>query len=466
MLDTNTLSALLARGKAAGADFAEVYAERTRQRSLRVVDGEVQEATSVVQLGAGIRLFFGHDVLYGYTNDVSDEGLTEVLDSLIAVKGDGVGRPDASGRGGLDLRRTDAGVALPGPRVRADAHDKLWRLERLREADAGARIDPAIRQVEGVLREVEQEVLIANSDGLLAEDQRTRTRLLVQAIASDGVETQTGHHGPGLSVGLELLETYSPAEVGKRAAEIALTNLRARKAPAGTMPVVVGNGFGGVIFHESLGHLLETTAVARNASVLAGKLGEQVASPVITYVDDGTIPYGWGSTRIDDEGMPTERTVLIEKGVLKSYMVDRWGSLVTGYRPTGSGRRQDYTFAPTSRMRNTFVVNGDTPKEKLFEGIEYGLYAKVMGGGQVRPGSGEYNFAVEEGYMIRNGQIAEPVRGAMLLGKGPDTIRKVVAVSNDQANEPGMCGSKSGSVPTEVGQPHILVSEIVVGGEA
>src|SRR5690606_7514938 len=363
--------------KAAGADFAEFYAERTRQRSLRVVDGEVQEATSVVQLGAGIRLFFGHDVLYGYTNDVSDEGLTEVLDSLIAVKGDGVGRPDASGRGGLDLRRAGAGVPLPGPRVRADAHDKLWRLERLREADAGARIDPAIRQVEGVLREVEQEVLIANSDGLLAEDQRRRTRLLVQAIASDGVETQTGHHGPGLSVGLELLETYSPAEVGKRAAEIALTNLRARKAPAGTMPVVVGNGFGGVIFHESLGHLLETTAVARNASVLAGKLGEQVASPVITYVDDGTIPYGWGSTRIDDEGMPTERTVLIEKGVLKSYMVDRWGSLVTGYRPTGSGRRQDYTFAPTSRMRNTFVVNGDTPKEKLFEGIEYGLYAKV-----------------------------------------------------------------------------------------
>jgi len=465
MLDTNTLSALLARGKAAGADFAEVYAERTRQRSLRVVDGEVQEATSVVQLGAGIRLFFGHDVLYGYTNDVSDEGLTEVLDSLIAVKGDGVGRPDASGRGGLDLRRAGAGVPLPGPRVRADAHDKLWRLERLREADAGARIDPAIRQVEGVLREVEQEVLIANSDGLLAEDQRTRTRLLVQAIASDGVETQTGHHGPGLSVGLELLETYSPAEVGKRAAEIALTNLRARKAPAGTMPVVVGNGFGGVIFHESLGHLLETTAVARNASVLAGKLGEQVASPVITYVDDGTIPYGWGSTRIDDEGMPTERTVLIEKGVLKSYMVDRWGSLVTGYRPTGSGRRQDYTFAPTSHAQHL-------RRERRH------AQGEALRGHRVRPlreGDGRRPGApgLRRVQLRRRGGLHDPERpdrraGARrdALGKGPDTIRKVVAVSNDQANEPGMCGSKSGSVPTEVGQPHILVSEIVVGGEA
>ncbi len=466
MLRTETLGALLARGKAAGADFAEVYAERWRRRVLRVVNGQVEEATSVVQRGAGVRLFFGHDVMYGYTNDLTDAGLAEVLESLVAVRGSDAGRPDSGGRGGLDLRRDDRGVELPGPRVPAEAHDKLWRLERLREVDAGARIDPAIKQVEGTLLEVEQDVLVANTDGVLAEDRRTRTRLIAQAIASDGSQTQTGHHAPGLSLGLELLELNPPADVGRRAAEIALTNLRAKAAPAGTMPVVVGNAFGGVIFHEALGHLLETTAVARNASVLAGLLGDQVASPVLTYVDDGTIPHAWGSSRYDDEGAPTERTVLIENGVLKSYMVDRWGALVTGYRPTGSGRRQDYTYAPTSRMRNTFAVNGDTPKDELFTGIEYGLYAKVMGGGQVRPGSGEYNFAVKEGYMIRDGEVAEPVRGAMLLGKGPETIKKVVAVSDDQSNEPGMCGSKSGSIPTEVGQPHLLVSEIVVGGEA
>ena len=467
MLSTDTLSAIIARGRSAGADFAEVYAERWRKRGIRAVNGQVEDATSVVQRGAGIRLFFGHDVLYGFTNDLTDAGLREVLDSLVAVRGSGGnGRPDAAGKGGLDLRRLDTGPDLPGPKVAPDAHDKRWRLERLREADAGARIDPAISQVEANLNEIEQEVLVANSDGVIATDDRTRTRLVVQAIAREGDQTQTAHVGPGLSVGLELLDMYRPAETGRRAAEIALTNLRARKAPAGTMPVVVGNAFGGVIFHEALGHLLETTAVARNASVLTDKLGEQIASPAVTYVDDGTIPYAWGSTKYDDEGAPTERTVLIENGVLKSYMVDRWGAMVTGYRPTGSGRRQDYTYAPTSRMRNTFVVNGDTPKEKLFDGIEYGLYAKVMGGGQVRPGSGEYNFAVKEGYLIRNGEIAEPVRGAMLLGKGPDTIGKVVAVSDDQSNEPGMCGSKSGSIPTEVGQPHILVSEIVVGGEA
>jgi len=487
MLTHDVYDALLRRARSGGADFAEVYVERWRKRALRTVNGGVEEATSSIQLGAGVRMFFGEDVVYGYTNDLGEAALTELVGDLLALRhagrnggagasgtghagnaagGDGAGRPDASGRGGLDLRKLDVGPAIHAPSVAFDRHDKRWRLERLREADAGARIAPEITQVEASLQEVEQEIAVANTDGILVGDDRVRTRLVVHAIASDAQETQTGHGGPGLSMGLELLDLYQPADVGRRAAEMALTNLRARKAPAGSMPVVVGNAFGGVIFHEALGHLLETTAVARNASVLAGKLGEQIASPVVTYVDDGTIPHGWGSTRIDDEGAPTERTVLIENGVLKSYMVDRWGSLLTGYRPTGSGRRQDYTYAPTSRMRNTFVTNGDTPKEKLFEGIERGLYAKVLGGGQVRPGSGEYNFAVREGYMIRDGEIAEPVRGAMLLGKGPDTIKKIVAVSNDQSNEPGMCGSRSGSIPTEVGQPHLLVSDIVVGGEA
>ena len=309
-------------------------------------------------------------------------------------------------------------------------------------------------------------MLIANTEGVWAEDKRVRSSLAATAIAEDDSGAQTGSSSAGLSVGLELFDRRDPADLGKTAAEQALTNLRAKRAPAGTMPVVIGNAFGGVIFHEALGHLLETTFVAKKASVLSDKLGEQVASSVLTYVDDGTTPHGWGSSEYDDEGMKTERTVLIERGVLSSYMVDKMGGVLTGYAPTGSGRRQDYTYAPTSRMRNTFVTPGDTPKEDLFEGVEYGLYAKKMGGGQVRPGSGEYNFAVREGYMIRGGQIQESVRGAMLVGKGPDTISKVTAVSSDLATSNGMCGSLSGSIPTEVGQPHLLVSDIVVGGEA
>lgn len=467
MLNKDAGEALLTQARRGGADFAEIYVERIRRRLLRTINREVAEATSSIELGAGIRLFFGEDVVYGYTNDLAEDSLRELLRTLIGLKGEDTGRPDAAGAGGVDLRHVSGpSTDMHAIRTPFEARDKLWRLERLRELDAGARVEKEISQVEGNLLEFEQDVIIANTDGDWVEDRRVRTRIVATAIASDGSETQSATGGPGLSMGLELLDLHSPAEVGARAGRRAMVNLRSRRAPAGTMPVVIGNGFGGVIFHEALGHLLETTSVARNASVLAGKLGQQVASDVVTYVDDGTIANGWGSTRFDDEGMPTERTVLIDRGVLTSYMVDRWGSLKTGYARTGSGRRQDYTFAPTSRMRNTFVTNGAAKKDDLFSGIELGLYAKSMGGGQVRPGSGEYNFAVTEGYMIRNGEVAEPVRGAMLLGKGPDTIMKIAAVSNDQSNDPGMCGSMSGSVPTEVGQPHLLVSEIVVGGEA
>lgn len=469
---------VLTAARAGGADFAELYLERWRRRTLRTIDGRVEEAASGITRGVGVRLFFGNDVVYAYSNDTSDASLGELVSTLVRLRGgsNGVGAPDASGRGGLDLRvpggNGSAGAdAIPdadlhAPAIPFDAHPKAWRLDRLRELDAGARIDPAVQQVEGRLMEWEQDVTVVSSEGAWVDDRRVRTRLVGLVIASDGSETQTGHDGPGLSVGLELLDQHPPAEVGCRAAEQALTNLRASKAPAGTMPVVIGNAFGGVIFHEALGHLLETTAVARNASALGDKLGERVASEVVTYVDDGTIPHAWGSSRYDDEGAPTERTVLIRDGVLESYMVDRWGGQVTGYRPTGSGRRQDYTFAPTSRMRNTFLEVGSSEVGDLFAGIELGLYAKTMGGGQVRPGSGEYNFAVNEGYMIRDGQIAEPVRGAMLVGKGPDTLRKVEAVAGDLATAPGMCGSMSGSIPADVGQPHVRVSEIVVGGEA
>jgi TldD protein len=431
---------------------------------MRVLSGEVKEATSGLEYGAGLRLFYGTEVVYAYTNDLSPASLLEVADTLVRLKGS-AGQVDAQGIGGLDFRKTVA-QGLHAPQIPFTAKDKRYRLERILEAEAGARVGPQIKQVQTNLLEWEQEVLVATSEGAWAEDRRVRTRLVVTAIAQDETGMQTGTAGPGLSVGLELFDRYPPAEVGRRAGLQALTNLRAKPAPAGTMPVVIGNGFGGVIFHEALGHLLETTSVAKKASVLSDKLGEKVASDCVTYIDDGTTPHGWGSQEFDDEGRPTERTVLIENGVLKSYMVDRLGSLLTGYRPTGSGRRQDYTFAPTSRMRNTFIAPGTTPKEKLFEGIEFGLYAADMGGGQVRPGSGEYNFAVKEGYIIRHGRIEEPVRGAMLVGRGPESIQKIVAVSDDLETGPGMCGSLSGSLPVEVGQPHLLISEIVVGGQA
>ena len=270
MLHQDAYASLLERGRRAGADFTEIYVERWRRRLLRTLDGSVEEATSSIEHGAGVRLFFGQDVVYGYTNDVREDAIAELLASLAALRGgngqaSGAGRPDAAGRGGLDLRKRDAGPDIHAPSVAFDTRDKAWRVERLREVDAGARIAPEIQQVDARLIEWEQDVTVANSDGAWVDDRRVRTRLVAQVIASDGSETQTGAHGPGLSMGLELLDRNPPAAVGERAAEMAMLNLRARKAPAGTMPVVIGNGFGGVIFHEALGHLLETTAEARTA---------------------------------------------------------------------------------------------------------------------------------------------------------------------------------------------------------
>lgn len=463
MLDETLVRDILAQARAAGADLAELYVERWKRRAVRVLNGETKEATSGLEYGAGIRLFYGTEIAYGYTNDLTSEGLRDVVAHLTSARGK-VGHVDVKGRGGLDFRKAVA-RGLHDPAIRFEAHPKRYRLERLREAEAAARVAPEVRQVDSSLQEWEQDTLVANSEGAWVEDRRVRTRINVSAIAQDGPVMQTGVAWQGLSVGLELLDQYAPAALGGQAGEQAMRNLRARPAPAGTMPVVIGSAFGGVIFHEAVGHLLETTSVAKKASVLSDMLGEQVASPAVTYIDDGTTPHAWGSSEFDDEGAPTERTVLIENGILKSYMVDRWGAMRTGYRPTGSGRRQDYTFAPTSRMRNTFIAPGPMRIEDLFGGIEFGLYAKGFRGGQVKPGSGEYNFGVQEAYIIRHGRVEEPVRGAMLVGKGPETLKRVVAVAGDLELGAGMCGSLSGSIPAAVGQPHVLVSELVVGGE-
>jgi TldD protein len=252
--------------------------------------------------------------------------------------------------------------------------------------------------------------------------------------------------------------------MARTAAETAVRMLRAPHAPAGNMPVVIGNAFGGVIFHEACGHSLETTSVAKGSSVFSGRLGQPVAAECVTAIDAGTIPGAWGTTAIDDEGTPTERTVLIENGVLRSYMVDRVGALRTGCRPTGSGRRQDYRHAPASRMRNTFIAAGRDSFDAMVGSVRHGLYARRMGGGSVDPATGQFNFSVLEGHLIRDGRLAGPVRGASLIGLGQEVLRKIEMVGSDLALETGSCGSVSGWVPTTVGQPCLKVSQITVGG--
>ena len=287
MIDTKTAESVLATARSHGADFAELYLERWHRRALRIIDREVKEATSGIQYGAGLRLLYGTDVVYAYTNDLDRKSLVELADTLARLKG-GAGSVDTRGGGGLDFRRQQV-KGLHQPADPFDTKPKRYRLERLFELDGGARIGPEIKQVESNCLEWEQDVVIANSEGLWVEDRRVRSRMSAMVIASADGETQTGFHAPG-SKGLELFDIFPPAEVGRTAAEMAMTNLKGSRAPAGTMPVVIGNASGGVIFHEALGHLLETTSVAKKASALSDLLGEQVASPTVTYIDDGTTP--------------------------------------------------------------------------------------------------------------------------------------------------------------------------------
>lgn len=267
-------------------------------------------------------------------------------------------------------------------------------------------------------------------------------------------------------LGWDLSQRLQAQRAGEEAARHALVNLSAKPCPSGEMPVVMGNGFGGVIFHEACGHLLETTAVAKKASVFHDQLGELIANPVVNAVDDGTLANEWGSINIDDEGMPAQRTQLIKDGKLVNFLADRLGAQKTGLPRTGSGRRQNYRFAPASRMRNTFIEPGDANLDDMIASIDRGIYAAQMGGGSVKPGTGEFNFAVVEGYYVEGGKVQYPVKAATLIGSGPQVLKDISMVSNDMALACGMCGSISGAVPTTVGQPSLKVDNILVGGNA
>lgn len=324
--------------------------------------------------------------------------------------------------------------------------------------------DKHISQVRVSLGDVKQNILIANSEGLFTTDERVRGRISIESVATDGNDMQTGRVSPGASAGFEFFRNMDIEAESREASRIAKTMLFASYAPSGKFPVVIDNRFGGVIFHEACGHGLEASSVAKGNSIFAGKMGQMIASPLVSAVDDGTLPNEWGSLTIDDEGHKTQRNLLIENGILKGYLVDKLNGRRMDMKSTGSGRRESYKYAPTSRMTNTFILNGKSSFDEIIKNTEYGIYAKNMGGGSVNPATGDFNFAVMEGYIIRNGEICEPVRGATLIGNGGEVLKKIDMVGNNLGFGQGMCGSSSGSIPTNVGEPTIRVSEITVGG--
>ena len=443
MIKQELLSEVLYTALSRGGDFAEVFCEHTRSNVLS---------------GVGIRVFLGERTVYASTSDISREGLLSCAKSVADAL--------SEGKAPISIYLTRKNIIDIHPvKISPVSADIGLKSDILKSACFAAKeYNSLISQVTGSLAAVKHDILVANSEGLLCEDSHTRTRIAVSAVASENGENQSGSASPGRGMGLEMFDFISPTETGRRAAEQAMVNLRASYCEAGQMTVAIENGFGGVIFHEACGHSLEATQVGVGMSEMCGKLGQKIANEKITAIDDGTIAGAWGSTNIDDEGNPTQRNVLIENGVLKGYMVDRLGSRRMGMPMTGNSRRQSYIYEPTSRMTNTFIDNGPDKNEDIIASIEYGLYARQMGGGSVNPLTGAFNFAVTEGYMVRNGKICEPVRGASLIGTGSKILQDIDMVGQNLATGQGMCGSSSGSVPTDVGQPLIRVKKITVGG--
>ena len=458
MIAKHILEEVLCRAISTGADFAELYAENTRNDSVFLTDGKIERVGDNLLSGAGIRAFLGTETVYATTSDLSREGLLKCAGAVAAAVG------DLKATGSVVLRERLLPNLHPA-RVIPSSVDACTRADLLRAGCAAARAyDETISQVSGTLLGVDHTILIANTEGLLVGDRHIRTRMAIQAVASKNGENQSGGCSPGAGCGLEFFDTVDPADIGREAARIAVVNLNADYCPAGVMTVAIENNFGGVIFHEACGHSLEAASVAIGASQMAGKLGQQIANPKVTAIDDGTIPGAWGSVNIDDEGTPTTRNVLIENGILKNYMIDRLGSRRMGMPMTGAGRRQNYLFEPTSRMTNTFIDNGPDKNEDIIASIESGLYCRNMGGGSVNPLTGAFNFAVTEGYLVRGGKICEAVRGASLVGTGSEILMNIDMVGQNLDCGQGMCGAASGSIPTNVGQPLIRVSNMTVGG--
>ena len=459
MISRDICQRVLQKAISTGADYAEIFAENTTNHAISMIASKVDSVKDTVIAGAAVRVYKGLRSVMASTVDMTEEGLLRCAESAAEALGQGTAQID------IVLRERLFGDIHP-VKIVPNSVGNAEKVAVLKEGYFAAKeYDESVVQVSANLLDVDHNILIANTEGTYAQDRQIRTRMAISAVADKGSGTQTGFFGPGRRMGLETFtELIEPKSVGIRAAKQAVTMAGAGYCPAGVMPVAIEGGFGGVIFHEACGHGLEASSVAYGQSVFAGKLGQQIANPKVTAIDDGTIPNAWGSINIDDEGTPAQRNVLIENGILKSYMIDKFNGRRMGMASTGNSRRQSYRYTPTSRMTNTYIAAGEDKNEDIIASIEYGLYAASMGGGSVNPVTGEFNFSVNEGYIIRNGKICEPVRGAALVGKGSEVIQNIDMVGSDMDMGQGMCGSSSGSVPTNVGQPLIRVSTITVGG--
>ncbi len=442
-----------------GADFAEIYLEEENSMSISVDNGKVESCNDSLTYGAGIRLLKELQSVYGYTNNLTAKGLKKLAKDL-----------SASFSEERKVEVTKIKKVRQGkkhqPEIVYETYPREKIVKMLKEAsEVMKNYDETIVRTTATFVYDNKKISIFNSEGKQFSDAHSRGRAGLVAVASKDGKIESAYRAPGAQKGMEyFLEEVNLNHIAKEAAESAVTMLSAKECPSGKMPVVIGNGFGGVVFHEACGHSLEASSVSKGLSVFSNKKGEMIASGIVSAVDDGTIEGAWGSGNIDDEGNKTQRNVLIKDGVLTSYLVDDFNGRRMNEKGNGSCRRESYKYEPTSRMSNTFILPGKSTPEEIIANTEYGLYAKSMGGGSVNPASGEFNFAVNEGYLIKNGKIVYPVKGASLIGSGKEVLLHIDMIGNDLKREQGMCGASSGYIPADVGQPTIRISEITVGG--
>ena len=462
MLDHGLIQRTLATALRNGGDLAEVFVEDRRSANATYDDGRVEHLTSGRDRGAGIRVIVGDTTGFAHTADLSEPGLTAAATAAAAAA--------RGGGGGVRVVALTPQVARRPNDVSVLPEDvpKGRKVELLKRADDAARsAGAAITQVTARYGDSRRRILVANSDGLLTEDDQVRTLFTVMAIASGDTGMQTGYQSLGRTVGFELFGAYDVEDLARQAAERALLKLTARPAPSGTMPVVIGPGGGGVLFHEACGHGLEADLVGKGASVFAGRLGEKVADERITLVDDGTLPEEWGAFAVDDEGTPARRNVLIQDGVLTDYMWDLLRSRAEGRERSGNGRRQSYKHLPMVRMTNTYVLGGPDDPDDVIASTPRGVYVAHLGGGQVNTANGDFVFGMTEAYLIEDGRITEPIREGNLIGNGPAVLASIDAVGNDFAmGSPGMCGKDGQGVPVGDGVPTLRVPALTVGGTA
>jgi TldD protein len=462
MLTKDSLQKLLSTAMRLGGDFAEVYLERYKSTSIPLEERKIRSAEMRVGQGVGIRVISGEKTGYAYSDDLDMASLLEAANVAAHI---------AAGPGGEHPVTITPQLAPDYYTVAIDpsrqsVSEKISLLKRA--SKAAYAYDNFIKQADAYYLDTESEVVIANSDGLWIADRSTMLRISVRCLATKGKISRSGSYGGGGRIGMEYFDRVSPEEIAKEAARMAVVQLDAVPAPSGIMPVVIDNAWGGVLFHEAVGHGLEADFNRKNMSIYSGRIGDKVASELCTIIDDATIPNIRGSFNIDDEGTPGQRNVLIENGILKGYMTDHLNAGLMGLPLTGNGRRQSYADIPIPRMSCFLMDAGESDPEEIVKTVDSGIFAKNFSGGQVDIANGNFVFNLTEGYMIENGKIGAPIRGAALIGNGPDILTKVSMVGHDLKLDPGIgtCGKSGQSVPTTVGMPTVKISEMTVGGTA